>query len=79
MPSAFGWLDTDSEQRSKMLEVVELFKEDRTLDELGIGSIRDALADSMELHHGAHSHNPSWPLAGLDREYGLGSRSTQCQ
>ena len=30
MPSAFGWLDTDSEQRSKMLEVVELFKEDAT-------------------------------------------------
>ena len=47
MPSAFGWLDTDSEQRSKMLEVVELFKEDGTVDELGIGSIRDALADSM--------------------------------
>ena len=33
----------------------------------------------LELRHGAHSHKPSWPLAGLDREYGLGSRSTQCQ
>jgi hypothetical protein len=30
-----------------MLEVVELFKEEGTVDELGIGSIRDALADSL--------------------------------
>lgn len=47
MASAFGWLDTDSEQRTKMLEVVDLFKEEGTVDELGIGSIRDALADSL--------------------------------
>lgn len=47
MPSAFGWLDTDAEQRRKMLEVVDLFKEEGTVDELGIGSIRDALANSM--------------------------------
>lgn len=47
MASAFGWLDTDSEQRKKMLEVVDLFKEEGTVDELGIGSIRDALADSL--------------------------------
>lgn len=47
MASAFGWLDTDGEQRRKMLEVVDLFKEEGTVDELGIGSIRDALADSL--------------------------------
>jgi hypothetical protein len=47
MASTFGWLDTDSEQRRKMLEVVELFKEEGTVDELGIGPIRDALADSL--------------------------------
>jgi hypothetical protein len=47
MPSAFGWLDTDNEQRRKMLEVVDLFKEEGTVDELGIGSIRDALADAL--------------------------------
>lgn len=45
--STFGWLDTDSEQRRRMLEVVDLFKEEGTVDELGIGSIRDALADSL--------------------------------
>ena len=47
MTSTFGWLDTDSEQRRRMLEVVDLFKEEGTVDELGIGSIRDALADSL--------------------------------
>jgi hypothetical protein len=30
-----------------MLEVVDLFKEEGTVDELGIGSIRDARADSL--------------------------------
>jgi hypothetical protein len=30
-----------------MLEVVELFKDESTVDELGIGSIRDALADAL--------------------------------
>lgn len=47
MVSAFGWLDTDPQQRKKMLEVVELFKEEGTVDELGIGSIRDAIANSL--------------------------------
>ena len=47
MMSTFGWLDTDSEQRRRMLEVVELFKDEGTVDELGIGSIRDALANSL--------------------------------
>jgi len=37
MSSALGWLDTDSDQRKKMLEVVDLLREPRTLDELGIG------------------------------------------
>lgn len=45
--STFGWLDTDNEQRRKMLEVVDLFKEEGTVDELGIGSIRDAFADAL--------------------------------
>ena len=47
MVSTFGWLDTDNEQRRKMLEVVDLFKEEGTVDELGIGSIRDTLADAL--------------------------------
>jgi hypothetical protein len=47
MTSAFGWLDSDPEQRRRMLEVVDLFREQGTLDELGIGSIRDALSNAM--------------------------------
>lgn len=47
MTSTFGWLDSDTEQRRRMLEVVDLFREQGTLDELGIGSIRDALANAL--------------------------------
>lgn len=47
MSSVFGWLDADSAQRQKMLEVVDLFREEGTVDDLGIGSIRDALSDLL--------------------------------
>ena len=47
MPSSFGWLDTDHAQRRRMLEVVDLFKEQGTVDELGIGSIRDTFSDAL--------------------------------
>ncbi len=47
MTSAFGWLDSDEDQRKKMLEVVELFKDEGTVDELGIGSIRDTIANTL--------------------------------
>lgn len=47
MASALGWLDTDSAQRAKMLEILDLFKEAGTVDELGIGAIRDALSDAL--------------------------------
>src|SRR5690349_3999540 len=45
MPSTFAWLDHDDNARRRMLEVVDLFREKGTLDELGIGSIRDTFAD----------------------------------
>ena len=47
MTSTFGWLDTDPEQRRRMLEVVDLFKEESTVDELGIGTIRDGIAEAL--------------------------------
>ncbi len=47
MTSSFGWLDNDDEQRRRMLEVVDLFREQGTIDELGIGSIRDTLSNAM--------------------------------
>jgi hypothetical protein len=45
MSSTFTWLDYSEHERRKMLDVVKLFSERDTRDELGIGSVRDALAD----------------------------------
>lgn len=47
MPSTFTWLDYSEHERRKMLDVIELFGEKTTRDELGIGSIRDAFADLL--------------------------------
>ncbi|MFZ2239135.1 MAG: DUF6361 family protein [Gordonia amarae] len=47
MVSAFGWLDTDESQRQKMMEIIELFKEEGMVDELGIGAIRNAFANAL--------------------------------
>src|SRR5690554_4780714 len=47
MGSSFGWLDNDDEQRQHMVGIVELFGEQGTIDELGIGSIRDTLANAL--------------------------------
>jgi hypothetical protein len=43
--SAFGWLDYDDGERRRMMEVINLFREKGTLDELGIGTIRDTHAE----------------------------------
>lgn len=40
----FGWLDGDDAHRSAMLEVVKLFEDSSTVDELGIGSVRDTFS-----------------------------------
>nr|MBA2253508.1 hypothetical protein [Chloroflexota bacterium] len=45
MTSTFGWLDYSDADRRRMLEVVGLFREKGTLDELGIGTVRDTYAD----------------------------------
>ena len=47
MTSSFTWLDYSEQERRKILDVVDLFKEQNTRDELGIGAIRDALADQL--------------------------------
>ena len=43
--SAFVWLDYSEHERRKMLDIVDLFREHDTRDELGIGSVRDTFAD----------------------------------
>src|SRR3954470_10095318 len=47
MASVFAWLDQSEEQRRKVLDGVDLFREHGTVDELGFGTIRDALADIL--------------------------------
>lgn len=45
MSSHFGWVDFAGENKNKMLDVVKLFRERDTRDELGIGTIRDAFSN----------------------------------
>lgn len=47
MPSAFGWVDFADEDRQRMADVIDLFREQDTRDELGLGSVRDAFANLL--------------------------------
>src|SRR5262245_14297704 len=47
MPSVLAWLDHDEAERRRMQEIIELFREHDTVDELGIGSIRDAFSNLL--------------------------------
>lgn len=44
MPSLFAWVDFAEEDRRRMAEVIDLFREQDTVDELGLGTIRDGIA-----------------------------------
>ncbi len=45
MGSTFTWLDHSDTERQRVLDAIDRFKETDTRDELGLGSIRDGLAD----------------------------------
>jgi hypothetical protein len=45
MPSELSWIDFSSEDKNSMLNVIDMFREQDTRDELGIASIRDAYSD----------------------------------
>ena len=45
MPSSLAWLDTDEIYRKRSLEIIDLFKDQGTVVEIGIGTIRDTFAD----------------------------------
>lgn len=47
MHSSLTWLSHDSVERDRTLRLIELFKESGTLDELGVGAIRDGFADAL--------------------------------
>ena len=45
--STLSWLDSTERERRAVLELVSALNEPGTLDELGIGSIRDTIADAL--------------------------------
>lgn len=45
MSAGLGWIDFSNEHRDKVFTVLDMLKESGTVDELGIGTVRDALAD----------------------------------
>lgn len=47
MASLIGWVDYSEDHRRRMREVIDLFRDKNTIDELGIGQVRDALADRL--------------------------------
>lgn len=47
MEPSLTWLDLTARDREKMRRVVDLFSEQGTLDEMGLGSIRDAISDAL--------------------------------
>ncbi|WP_022919747.1 DUF6361 family protein [Ruania albidiflava] len=47
MTSTFGWLALDPEHRRRMMEAVDQFRDQGTVDNLGLGGIRDAFSDTL--------------------------------
>lgn len=47
MESSLTWLDFSERERRRALDVIDQFQEESTRDELGVGSIRDAIADLL--------------------------------
>ncbi len=47
MASVFAWLDFSDKERRDALEVIDLFREEDTRDELGLGVVRDTFSDLL--------------------------------
>ncbi len=47
MPSELSWIDYDSEQRDRVRRILSMVNERETRDELGLGGIRDSIADQL--------------------------------
>lgn len=47
MQPALTWVDLTAGDRDRMRRVLDLFSEQGTLDEMGLGSLRDALSDAL--------------------------------
>ncbi|MCP8900945.1 DUF6361 family protein [Gilvimarinus xylanilyticus] len=47
MSATLSWLDLTSSDREKFRGILDLFSEQGTVDELGLGSLRDAFSDAL--------------------------------
>ena len=47
MAATLTWLDLTASDRDKMRQVLDLFKEQGTVDEMGLGRLRDALSEAL--------------------------------
>jgi hypothetical protein len=47
MASRLAWLDHSEAQRQRMMEIVGMFRERNTIDDLGLGSVRDTFSDAL--------------------------------
>jgi hypothetical protein len=45
--SHFGWVDFSEQDRQRMLDVIQQFRDEGARDELGLGTIRDAFGDHL--------------------------------
>ena len=47
MTSSIAWLDSSAEEQRRVREMIELFSQRESRDELGLGQIRDVFSDSL--------------------------------
>src|SRR3954451_3177605 len=47
MTSSLAWLDFSEQEQQRVLGVVELFRDRDTVDELGVGSVRDTFSNLL--------------------------------
>ncbi len=45
--SSLAWIDFDEAERQRAQRIMALFQERETRDELGLGAIRDSIADHL--------------------------------
>ncbi|MDJ1371449.1 DUF6361 family protein [Gulosibacter molinativorax] len=47
MPSTIAWLDASADEQQRMRDIISLFTDRDSRDELGIGQVRDSLGDAL--------------------------------
>lgn len=47
VPSTIAWLDADTEDQGRMRDIIKLFTDRDSRDELGLGQVRDVISDGL--------------------------------